>query len=493
MSLIQIDNLTFAHDKCADFVFDKLSIQLDTDWKTGVIGRNGRGKTTFLRLLHGDFTYSGGIYMDTVCEYFPFSVEYPQKLTIQLMHALVPACEEWKIERELNLLEFPFEALERPFATLSGGEQTKVLLAALFLRENHFLLIDEPTNHLDRHARDIVSQYLRRKRGFLLVSHDRAFLDGCIDHILSFERTGIRIYRGNYSSWNETRQKQEQFELAQDKKLRKDINRLEIAAARMSNWSDKIEKTKRGTRNSGLRPDTGYIGHRAAKMMKGSKSVEARQQAALEEKSQLLHNVEQAPPLRLSSLRYFSEILAEFKQVCIRYDGKAICQPFDLRISRNDCIALIGRNGVGKSSLLKLLCGEPFDYSGMLHIGSGLRISYVPQDASFLTGTLEIFARQRGIDRSLFYTILRKLDFSRILFEQDMGTYSAGQKKKVLIAASLCEQAHVYLWDEPLNYIDIDSRIQLEELLKRYRPTMVLVEHDRAFCDAVTTRTVELF
>lgn len=492
MSLIQIDNLTFTYEGNTEPVFDGLSVQLDTDWKTGVIGRNGRGKTTLLRLLHGDFAYSGGIYTDTVCDYFPFPVQAPEKATVELMHALVPACEEWELERELNLLEVSPDVLERPFATLSGGEQTKVQLAALFLREAHFLLIDEPTNHLDRYAREVVSRYLRRKRGFLLVSHDRAFLDGCVDHILSFERAGVKIQRGNYSSWKENQQRQEQFELSQDKKLRKDISRLEAAAARTSNWSDKMEKTKWGTRNSGLRPDTGYIGHRSAKMMKRSKAIEARQQAAIDEKSQLLNNIEQAPPLRLSPLRYPAQTLAELKQVGIRYDGREICQPVDLAISRGDCIALTGRNGAGKSSLLRLLCGEPIDYSGRMYIGSGLRISCVPQDASFLAGGLEFFARQRGIDRSLFYTILRKLDFSRTLFEQDMCTYSAGQKKKVLLAASLCEQAHLYLWDEPLNYIDIDSRIQIEELLKQYQPTMLLVEHDRAFCDAVAARTVEM-
>lgn len=492
MSLIQTDHLTFTHEGNAEPVFDGLSMQLDTDWKTGVIGRNGRGKTTFLRLLHGDFAYSGGIYMNVACDYFPFPVDNPGRPTAQLIQTFVPAGEEWQLERELNLLEVSPDVLERPFAALSGGEQTKVLLAALFLREDHFLLIDEPTNHLDRHAREVVSRYLRRKHGFLLVSHDRAFLDGCVDHILSFERTGVKIQRGNYSSWNENRQRQEQFERSQDRKLRKDISRLETAAARTSNWSDKMEKTKRGTRNSGLRPDTGYIGHRSAKMMKRSKAIEARQQAAIDEKSQLLHNMEQAPPLRLSPLRYCVETLAELKQVSIRYDGRDICCPVDLTISRGDCVALVGKNGAGKSSLLKLLCGAPVDYSGRLYIGSGLRISYVPQDTSFLTGGLESFACQRGIDRSLFYTILRKLDFSRTLFEQDMRTYSAGQKKKVLLAASLCEQAHLYLWDEPLNYIDIDSRIQIEELLKQYRPTMLLVEHDRAFCDAVAARTVEL-
>ncbi len=124
--------------------------------------------------------------------------------------------------------------------------------------------------------------------------------------------------------------------------------------------------------------------------------------------------------------------------------------------------------------------------------GPRLRISCVPQDTGFLSGSLKTFAREREIDESLFKAILRKLDFSRTQFEKDMADYSAGQKKKVLLAASLCEQAHLHVWDEPMNYVDVLSRMQLEELLLSYRPTLLFVEHDRRFCERVATGTLEL-
>ena len=116
----------------------------------------------------------------------------------------------------------------------------------------------------------------------------------------------------------------------------------------------------------------------------------------------------------------------------------------------------------------------------------------MPQDASFLTGGLRDYAREQGIDETLFKTILRQLDFSRIQFEKDMEDYSAGQKKKVLIASSLCRQAHIYIWDEPLNYVDVLSRMQIEELIAAYRPTMLFVEHDQAFCEKIATKTIKL-
>ena len=492
MSLIQVSNLTFTYDGSYDTIFDHVSVQLDTDWKTGVVGRNGRGKTTFLRLLCGSYTYSGQIAANVEFDCFPYEIPDEERDTQTIARSLLPDCEAWQLERELNMLEVQLDVLERPFCTLSNGERTKVLLAVLFLRENHFLLIDEPTNHLDLRARAVVSAYLRRKRGFLLVSHDRAFLDDCVDHILSLNRTDIQVQKGNFSSWWENKQRQDAFEVAQNEKLERDINRLEVAEARTSGWSDAMEKTKRGSRNSGLRPDTGYIGHKSAKMMKRAKSIEARQREAIEQKSRLRKNIEQIQPLKLSPLRYHADRLAELDDVAIQYNGREICRPVNLLVRRGARIALQGRNGTGKSSLLKLICGHDIPHTGMVHTGSRLIVSYVPQDASGLRGNLAEYAQQHGIDRSLFYAILRKLDFARTQFEKNMDDFSAGQKKKVLLAESLCRQAHLYIWDEPLNYIDVYSRMQIEQLLQECPSTMLFVEHDRAFCDAIATQKIEL-
>lgn len=488
MSLIQVTDLTFAYEGCYDTIFDHVSFQLDTRWKIGLTGRNGRGKTTLLHLLCGEYAYRGTISAGVAFDYFPYAVTDLQRDTERIAQSLLPEDAVWELERELNLLDVPLDVLTRPFATLSNGEQTKVLLAILFLKEHHFLLIDEPTNHLDLHARAVVSQYLRRKRGFLLVSHDQAFLDGCVDHMLVINRTGtIEVQKGTFSSWWDNKQKRDQFELTQDEKLKHDIGRLEAAAARTSGWSDAAENTKRGSRNSGLRPDTGYIGHKSAKMMKRAKCIQARQRDAIEQKSKLRRDIEQAQPLKLSPLRYHGNTLVELKDVCIQYGDRVVCRPVNLIVRRGARIALCGKNGAGKSSILKLISGQPIPHQGVVRVGSGLIVSYVPQDTSALQGGLADYARQMGIDRSLLYTILRKLDFTRVQFEKDLCDLSAGQKKKVLIAASLCQQAHLYLWDEPLNYMDIYSRMQIRQLLLQYQPTMLFVEHDHAFCDAAAT------
>ena len=492
MSIINVTNLTFSYDGSYDNIFENVSFQIDTDWKLGFTGRNGRGKTTFLNLLLGKYEYSGTISAHTSFEYFPFEVTKPEDNTIDVIDSIYPDFLLWKVMRELSLLQVAEDVLYRPFSTLSKGEQTKVLLATLFLKENSFLLIDEPTNHLDMHARKIVSDYLSSKRGFILVSHDRAFLDNCVDHILSINKTNIEIQKGNFSSWWENKKRQDNFELAENEKLRKDITRLTSAARRTSEWSDQVEKTKVGSKNSGIKPDKGYIGHKSAKMMKRSKSIEARQEAAIDEKSKLLKNIEHSEHLKIHQVNFHADRLVEMQNVSILYGTKTACAGVRFTIDQGDRIALYGKNGSGKSSLIKLICGDDITYTGAFRKASQLKISYVSQDTSHLKGNLTDYAKENNIDESIFKANLRKLDFSRVQFEKDMSDFSGGQKKKVLIARSLCEKAHLYVWDEPLNFIDVISRMQIEELLLAYSPTILFVEHDSEFCKNIATKIIEL-
>ncbi len=488
MSLINITNLTFAYEGSYDNIFENVSFQIDTDWKLGFTGRNGRGKTTFLNLLMGKYDYKGKISKSVEFEYFPFEVEDKSIDTYRMLENIHNDIVEWELLRELSLLDVKEDVLYRPFDTLSNGEQTKVLLATLFLKENRFLLIDEPTNHLDMTARGIVSKYLKSKSGFILVSHDRAFIDGCVDHILSINKADIEVQQGNFSSWYENKLRQDNFELAKNEKLRKDIKRLEKSAREKSKWSDKVEATKYGSGDV----DRGYIGHKAAKMMKRSKNIEKRQHEAVEEKSKLLKNFEREEELKISQLPYHSSKFVTLDDVSIYYGEKSVCQNINFTVERGDRIALCGKNGSGKSSIVKLICSDDISYTGNLQIGSRLLISYVSQDTSFLDGKLSKFAFENEIDESLFRAILHKLGFNKIQFEKDIADFSAGQKKKVLIAKSLCEKVHLHIWDEPLNFIDVISRMQIEDLLLDFKPTILFIEHDTTFYQNISTKQVFL-
>lgn len=496
MSQIQVNDVTFAYEGSYDNIFENISFHLDTDWKLGLIGRNGKGKTTFLKLLMGSYAYSGSIRADVPFAYFPYEVAHPDWLTIDVLREICPLCQDWEMIRELSRIAVEEDALWRPFETLSKGEQGKALLAALFLKEHAFLLIDEPTNHLDLEGRKAISNYLRQKKGFILVSHDRTLLDDCVDHILAINRNQIEVQKGNFSSWRENKDRQDAYEFSENEKLRKDIKRLEKAAQRTSGWSEQVEKTKnadrRNPREAGVKPDKGYIGHKAEKMMQRAKNLERRQKSAIQEKSGLLRNIDTAEELKLSPLRVRKNPVVYLKDVSVRYGEKIACEKVSFTMEAGEQVALRGKNGSGKSTILKMIQGEEMDMTGEFHKAAGLKISYVPQSTEGLRGALREYAEEYGIDETLFKAILRKLDFSREQFDKKMEDFSDGQKKKVLIARSLCEKAHLYIWDEPLNFIDVFSRMQIEELLEKYKPTLLFVEHDGVFCEKIAKKIVEL-
>jgi lincosamide and streptogramin A transport system ATP-binding/permease protein len=489
MATINISNLTFAWDGKAENIFEGVSFTMDTSWRAGLIGRNGRGKTTLLRLLSGGsaMPHGGTISSPAGFRYFPYDTEEgsAQRTTMDVVYEVCPTCEFWELCREMNLLGVPEELLFRPFSTLSPGERTKILLATLFLGHGDFVLLDEPTNHLDEDGKRAVAGYLRTKRGFLVASHDRALLDAICDHIVSIGRTGVEVTGGNYSVRAEENRRRDSRNVAENERLAKDIRRMEVAAGRTARWSDKVESSKYG--NGPV--DRGYIGHKSAKLMKRAKSLQRRQQEAIEQKQGLLKEIETSGTLKLFPLSHHADILAEMKEVRIGYLPDKLV---DLTVRSGERVALAGGNGSGKSSIMKLLAGLPIPHTGTVKTASGLTVSYIPQETSELSGDVRRFAATSGIDLTMFLSILTNFGLERSAFDIDIAGFSDGQKRKVLLAKSLCESAHLYLWDEPLNYIDIISSEQIEEAIIKYAPTMLFIEHDEVFAERIRTRVVEV-
>ena len=510
MSQIQVNNLTFAYDGSADDVFENVNFSIDTDWKLGFIGRNGKGKTTFLNLLLGKYSYRGSITAGTVFDYFPYQVSEDdlKKTAADLIEIWKPQTEMWQVFIQMDQIKMDAECLYRPFGSLSFGERTRVMLAVLFAGENEFLLIDEPTNHLDTRARDVVKEYLASKKGFILVSHDRDLLDGVCDHVLVLNRSTIEVQAGNFSSWWENKEKQDAYRLAENEKHLKEIGKLKSAADRSSRWAEKNENSKIGfdpikepERNISTRS---YIGAKTKKMQSRVKSYEMRMEREIEEKEGLLNDIERVADLKIQPLKFHKEVLINAKDLSLKYKSarQELFTELDFQVKRDERVILSGSNGCGKSSILKAVLNvldlpeygtDPAPLiSGAFDVASGMTISYVSQDTSFLSGSLKEFCEKRGLDESLFLAVLRNLDFGREQFVKDMKEYSEGQKKKVLIAASLITPAHLYMWDEPLNYIDVFSRMQIEKLILKYEPTMLLVEHDVRFQEKVATNIITI-
>ncbi|WP_270526523.1 ribosomal protection-like ABC-F family protein [Longibaculum muris] len=494
MSLIQVNQLTFQYENHYDIIFDHVSFRFDTNFKTALIGRNARGKTTFLKLLMGEYEYQGEIIKSEECEYFPYEIKNKDLLTLDICLEIAPEIQSWQLERELHYLDLEGQDLfYRPFSTLSMGEQTKVLLAVLFLKRNSFLLIDEPTNHLDTFSRAVVAKYLKRQKGFLLVSHDRHFIDMCCDHIIAINMTTIEVVNGTFSSWYDNKMKKDEHEEMKNARLKKDISRLETSRQKTASWSQRVENSKvaHGKREAGVKADRGYVGHKAAKMMKRSKNIEKRQIQQVEEKKKLLKDVEEYDDLKITPLTYFQTNLVSFLHVSLYYQEKILFKDLTFSIQNKERILLKGKNGCGKSSVIRALLNQSIGIKGEINRGSRLKISYVPQDCSMLSGSFLSFVESYDVDTTLVMTILRKLGFSRSHFEKNLEDLSEGQKKKVMLAISLATSAHLYIWDEPLNYIDIYSRMQIEKMVLEYQPTLLFVEHDYFFQEKIATKVID--
>lgn len=261
MAKIYIKNVSFAYKTFYNPVFLNITITIDTKWRLGIIGRNGRGKTTLLKLIQGQLNPDRGeIFSEISTEYFPYQYNGKYNLTMDVIKECIGGLRtleeeldnpeileqylerdgfimEGRIKREIKRIGLPEKVLERNFETLSGGEKTKILLVALFLKKDTFILLDEPTSHLDISGKEEVANYLSKKRGFILVSHDREFLDKTINHVLAINKSDVTIEKGNYSSWKKNYDIKEEFEIRTEKNLSREINRLENHAVKKRNWA----------------------------------------------------------------------------------------------------------------------------------------------------------------------------------------------------------------------------------------------------------------
>jgi lincosamide and streptogramin A transport system ATP-binding/permease protein len=505
MAQISVNNLSFCYEGSYDYIFENVSFTVDTDWKLGFIGRNGKGKTTFLRLLQDRYEYSGTISSNEPFDYFPYA--YGEEDLTQSASALLekwkPSCEEWRVLREMDELELDAEDLYRPFGELSLGQRTKIMLAVLFSGEGDFLLIDEPTNNLDAQARQTIRGYLASKKGFILVSHDAALLDAVGDHVLVLSRCSIEVQAGNFTSWWENKEKADSHARRENEKHLKEISHMKQAADKVSRWADKSENSKIGhdpikERDHNVVAARSYVGGKTKKAEARAKAFEQRMDRSIKQKEGLMNDVEREFDLKITTLEHFKNKLVRCADLSISYEGsdRKVIDGLNFEIEQGERVFLAGGNGCGKSTLIKAILGgsysEDMVISGTLEKASGLIISYVNQDTTRLKGSLRDYAAENGLDYTLFLSLLNKLDFDKVQYEKDISDLSEGQKKKVLIAGSLITPAHLYIWDEPLNYIDVFSRRQIEKLITEYQPTMIMVEHDVRFREKTATRVVEL-
>jgi len=390
------------------------------------------------------------------------------------------------LEREFARMGLSPALLERRFDSLSGGEQTRALICALFLRRGAFPLIDEPTNHLDMEGREALGEYLAGKGGFIIASHDRHFLDLCVDHILSISEGEVTIRKGNYSQWEKNEELEELFARRQQERLRREIAELERAARKRRGWGEEKEREKIGG------GDKGFIGHRAAKLMRQALSIERRINEKIKEKKGLLKAAEKERRLRMLAESRLPETLLTVSNVTIRLGDRAVVEDFSLSISRGERVALLGPNGSGKTTLFRAIAGEIEIAHGEIHLPKHLSVARAYQDPLWKEGYLRDLLLEEGFDETEFRTVMALLGVRGEIFERRLETFSEGELKKVDLCRSFIGGAALFIWDEPLNYLDIVTRDQIERLILETAPTILFVEHDRHFIDRIATRIVRL-
>ena len=525
MSKITISNMSYYYEDYYNPVYEDINLVIKTDWKLGLIGRNGRGKTTLLKLLHGVLEpTSGKINMPVETEYFPYNNECGYTLTRDIikenvgklksmedtMEAIITENDESrfdeysilqeqyleldgyemesKILKELDDMRLDKSLLDREFDTLSGGEKTRIMLLTLFLRKKSFVLLDEPTNHLDEEGKEAVITYLQKKKGFIVISHDRSFLDQVIDHVLSINKSDITIEKGNYSSWKHNKDKKEEFEFRTRERLEEEIAQLERSAKSNRTWA-----------NIGNMQRYQFAGNGRANgvetYMRQAKRSEVRMQDNIDKKKQLLQNYEEVKPLVIHQKDDIEEkCLIKVKELSFKYaeDEKQIIKGFNYEVCVGDRIWIKGKNGAGKSTLLKLfskvLPSEAIEYA------EGLQVTMVAQEPTWRKGYIRDGFEEK-IGTMVYERFLELCDYFELpesFLERPLETFSSGELKKVNIARALAEKNHMIVFDEPLNYMDTYFAEQLQKAILEYQPTIIFVEHDSYFGQAIATKTIQI-
>ena len=467
MNLLNIEHISKIYGE--KIIFDDASFGVQEGDKIGIVGINGTGKTTLLRMIAGtEVPDDGQIIRQNGMKiaHLTQNPVFPEGATILSYVQSVAEDMEWRVQSNLNTLGITDHTMK--IEHLSGGQKRRVAMAKVLAEDFDLLLLDEPTNHLDGEMISWLEGYLRAYRGtVIMVTHDRYFLDQVTNRILEISNGKMYSYDANYTTFLELKAQREEMELASERK-RQSILRMELEWAKRGCRARTTKQKARLERLESLKNGSAPVTDDTITL----DSVETR----MGKKTMELHHVSKS------------------------YGEKVLVRDFSYTVLKNQKLGIIGPNGCGKSTLIRAILGKNGQGSGLLDVeeagvcrtAAGLVISYMGQEASGLKGSVRDLCRERGLDESLFLAVLRQLDFERTQFLKNMEDYSEGQKKKVLLAASLATPAHLYIWDEPLNYIDVFSRMQIETLLLEYQPTMLFVEHDAGFCRRIATKTIRL-
>lgn len=458
----------------------------------GLVGANGSGKTTILKLLAGLETQDSGqitkVPSNLTIGYIPQVADFPKSkdITDGLAVSLgLDDSEIYKIYIALDELGISDLALQS-FSTLSSGQKTKVYLARLLIQKPDILLLDEPTNHLDIESLEWLERYLKNYQGsYLVVSHDRRFLDNTVTKILELDNGSLKVYGGNYSFYRQ--QKSIEFEaqqrayIAQEKRTK----RIEERVRLMKESTRQLEAVTSGADH--------YMRRKAAKSASKAKSTEKMLIKQLDERGIEKPQVDLELSVLFKPKRTSSKTVAFMDKVSKNFDNHQILSDFSLVINQGDRIALVGSNGSGKSTLINLILGKLSPTKGKIELCNNVDIGYLPQEHDQLISDLnpiDYLINTAKVDRTSAFKLTKRFMFTTEDVKTPVNKLSSGQKSKLSLAAIMASGSNLIILDEPTNYLDIPSREALEEALISYPGTLLIVTHDRYFLDRISPTSI---
>ena len=509
---ISVKDLVKSFDEDENLL-DGISFDVQSGERVGLLGKNGAGKTTLFKILTGEMDYNSGEIAFAQGKKVGLISQipvYPAEFTVNdVLRAAFSSLDKIKarmrqlektmtehtpkeVLSEYDALTSRFEAgggyeidtetdkicnglmisqtqREQLFSSLSGGEKTRVNLARLLLEKTDILLLDEPTNHLDMHAVEWLEEYISRFKGTVLtISHDRYFLDRVVNRIIEISNGKAEFYSGNYSFYVQEKQARFELQLKQYEKEQAKLSQLGFTLERMKGW---------GINNRTLYRRAMSIQHRMERIEKTDRPTQDKTMRA-----------------KFAQRDFFGDEVLSVKGLGKAYDGRTLFSDVELQVAGGERIALLGDNGTGKSTFLKILLGEEAG-AGRIKFGPTVKWAYLPQIIHFS------HPERTLLDTMLFEkncTVQTARDrLGAYLFEGEdvfktVGSLSGGEQSRLRLCMLMDEKINLLVLDEPTNHLDIDSREWLEDALEDYEGTLIFVSHDRYFVNKFATRIWEL-
>ncbi|MDZ5606903.1 ABC-F type ribosomal protection protein [Bacillus pseudomycoides] len=516
MTICSVNNITKSFG--GNIIFENISLEIKNGEHIGLVGRNGSGKTTIFQLLTGiENIDAGAIHMKkgtrighvaqipkfageaTVYDVLSSAFVKEKELEIEMRSLEKRMAEEQEpadlqklmekygvvqeqfaflggYEIEANIMKVAnglqvTELFSRIFTQLSGGEQTKVSLAYMLLQKPDLLLLDEPTNHLDLFAVEWLEQFLKEYTGTVIViSHDRYFLDEVVTKIFDLEDGELHVYYTNYSQFVKEKEERLLQEFQSYQEQQKKIKKMKEAIKRLKEWANQANPP-----NEGLHKRARNMERALERMEKLKKPIIERKQMGLQFEGQE---------------RSGKDVIV-MKEVGKSFAERSLFQGANLHVRFQERAAIVGRNGTGKTTLLKLLLEEMKPDTGEIRIGSGVKIGYLSQHAygNIKTNVLEAFREHVAVTEGEARHILARFLFYGPAVFKKVNQLSGGERMRLRLAQLMYQDINFLVLDEPTNHLDIESREVLEEALEQYNGTILAVSHDRYFLNKLFEKT----